>query len=106
MKIRKVSCFIIVLTLVLFSPPLHLAEPQEEQVSAPEDVHVGEVLLSGFLTTLNIPSRAVLCGVGAGWVLMFVVLTLGRGYDLAANDMKDSCDGPWVITPQTVEERS
>lgn len=104
MKIRKVLSFVVVLTLVLFSPPLHLAEPQEDQVSASEGVHVGEVLLSGILTVFNIPSRALLCGLSAGWGVIVMGLSMGRGYDLAANDMKDSCAGPWVITPQTVRE--
>ncbi len=104
MKISKVSCFIIVLTLMLFSPPLHLAEPQEEQVSAPMGVYVSEVLLSGILTVFNIPSRAALCTMGVGWGLIVMVISYGRGYDLAANDMGDSCAGPWFITPQTIRE--
>ncbi len=104
MKISKVLCFIIVLTLVQFSPPLNLAEPQEEQVSVPVGVYVGEILLSGILTVFNIPSRAVICGLGAGWGFMVMGLSLGRGYDLAANDMKDSCAGPWFISPSTIRE--
>jgi hypothetical protein len=104
MRIRKVSCFVIVLTLVLFSPPLDLAEPQEEQVSATEGVNVSEGLLSGILTVFNVPSRALLCGLSAGWGVIVMGLSMGRGYDLAANDMKASCAGPWVITPQTVRE--
>ena len=104
MKIRKVLCFIIVLTLVLFSPPLNLAEPQEEQVSAPMGVYVSEVLLSGILTVFNIPFRAVICELGVGWGFLVMGLSMGRGYDLAANDIKDSCAGPWVITPSTIRE--
>ena len=104
MKIRKVSCFIIVLTLVLFSPPLYLAEPQEEQVPATEAVYVSEVLLAGILTVFNIPFRASLCGLGVGWGLLIMGLSFGRGYNLAASDMEDSCAGPWVFTPQTVRE--
>jgi hypothetical protein len=104
MKISRVLCFIIVLTLVLFSPPLNLAEPQEEQVSAPMGVYAGEVLLSGILTVFNIPARAVICGLGVGWGFMVMGLSMGRGYDLAANDMEDSCAGPWFITPSTIRE--
>ena len=104
-KIRKFLFLILFLTTVLFSPPLYPAEPQEGQVPAPEDVYVGEVLLSGILTAFNVSFRGMLCGTVPVWGYIVVGASGGRRYTEAANDMEEGCAGPWVITPQMIKER-
>lgn len=104
MKDRNRFGLILVLTVALLGALVRPAEPQEEQVPAPQAVYVSEPLLAGILTAFNIPSRVLLCGADAVMGFIVVGASGGRRYAQAANIMEEGCAGPWVITPQMIRK--
>ncbi len=72
---------------------MRLLDAQEEQVPAQEAADVSGTLLAGIITTFNLPSRVILCGVDAGMGLIIVGASGGRRYAQAANVMEEGCAG-------------
>ena len=107
MKSPKMVGLVFTLTVSLLGPPRVLAQPQEEQPSAETPAQTVEVEinpLASVLTIMNIPARAVLCGL-TGWMAS-IVMTFSGGmrYADAAKMMEDGCSGPWIITPEMLEK--
>lgn len=103
MKSPKMVGFIFALTASLLGPLRAVAQPQEEQTSA-QTVEVEIHPVASLLTAVNVPARVVLCGL-SGWMASIVMtFSAGRRYADAAKMMEDGCSGPWVITPEMLEE--
>jgi len=102
MKRAKFLCPVLILMVTLLEPfPSH-AEPEQEP--APAQVEAGGIdPLASVLTAMNMPARAVLCGL-TGWMAS-IVMTVSGGmrYADAAQMMEEGCSGPWVITPEMLE---
>lgn len=104
MSTGKIFCMIFALVIALSSPLPGLAEAREEQAPPEEAVHGGGAWFAGIITAINIPSRVVLCGIGAGMGFIVMGASAGRRYAQAAKIMEEGCAGPWVITPQMLGE--
>jgi len=65
MVIRKTIYIMLVLTFTLHGTFVRLLDAQEEQVPMQEAADVSGTLLAGIITTFNLPSRVILCGVDA-----------------------------------------
>ncbi len=48
-------------------------------------------------TAVNIPGRAVLCGVGGAVGFAVLLVSFGSGYRAAAHVWREGCSGPWII---------
>ena len=107
MKSPKMVGLIFTLTVSLLGPPRAVAQSQEEPPSAEtpaQTVGVEIDPLSSVLTTMNIPARAALCGL-TGWMASIVmVFSGGMRYADAAKMIEEGCSGPWIITPEMLEE--
>lgn len=104
---RKAICLLLVLSLSLLGPLGIHAQSQEEQTpaAAPEQtVELEFHPLASVLTTMNIPARAALCGLNSWLASIVMVFSAGMRYADAAKMMEDGCSGPWVITPEMIEE--
>ena len=107
MKSPKMVGLIFTLTVSLLGPPGVLAQPQEEQPSADTPAQTIEVEinpLASVLTIMNIPARGVLCGLTGVMAGIVMAASAGMRYADAAKMMEDGCSGPWVITPEMLEE--
>jgi len=51
-----------------------------------------------------VPSRVVLCGVGASISAVVMTVTLGQGYDSASEIMHGGCSGPWVLRSSDIRQ--
>ena len=106
MTARKISCLLLTLNLTLVVPLVAFSQAEEEptQTEAAEQVEQRIDPLAAVLTVMNIPARGVLCG--ATGVLAAIVMgaSAGRRYADAARMMEGGCSGPWVITPEMIEE--
>lgn len=94
----------LVLAFTLHGPFMRLIDYQEGPVPTAEGVYVSKVLLSGILTSFNVPFRGLFCGADTVWGFVVVEESGGRRYTQAANVMEEGCAGPWVITPQMIRE--
>ena len=107
MKSPQMVGLIFALTVSLLGPPRAVAQSQEEQPSAEPPAQSIEMEihpLASVLTAMNIPARAVLCGL-TGWMASIVMtFSAGMRYADAAKMMEDGCSGPWIITPEMLEE--
>ncbi len=106
MRPRTISFEILALSLTLVAPCIGFSQPQEEPTETQTVQQVEERIdpLAAFLTITNIPARGILCG--ATGIVAGIVMgaSAGRRYTDAAQMMEASCSGPWVITPEMVEE--
>ena len=93
MVLRKTTYLILVLTFTLHGPLVRLLNAQQEQVPAHEAADVSGTLLAGIITTFNLPSRVILCGVDAGMGLIIVGTSGGGRIAQAANVMEEGCAG-------------
>lgn len=97
----------VTLSLPLLGPLRALAQSQEEQPSAEASAQTGEVEfhpVASVLTAMNIPARGVLCGLTGLMAGIVMAASAGMRYADAAKMMEDGCSGPWVITPEMLEE--
>lgn len=107
MKSGKVICLIFALSLSLLWPRRLPAQSQEEQpaVEAPTQTTEVEIHpLASVLTVMNIPARAALCGLNSWLASIVMFFSAGMRYADAAKMMEEGCSGPWVITPEMLEE--
>lgn len=107
MKSGKVIRLILALGLLLLGPVRALAQSQGEQPSAETPAQTVEVEihpLSSVLTTVNIPARAALCGLNTWLATIVMTFSAGMRYADAAKMIEEGCSGPWVITPEMLEE--
>lgn len=107
MKSGKVIRLILALGLLLLGPVRALAQSQGEQPSAETPAQSVEVEihpLSSVLTTMNIPARGVLCGLTGLMAGIVMAASAGMRYADAAKMIEEGCSGPWVITPEILEE--
>ncbi len=108
MKLFKLSNLILVLTIVLSSPILGMAEYEEEkkQEKPQDDVRykLGKPLLAAILTTFNIPVRGLLCISDIGMGTMIMGVSAGRRFSQAADFIEQGCAGPWILTPHRIRE--
>ena len=51
-----------------------------------------------------VPSRALLCGVGATISAVVMTVTLGQAYDSASELMHGGCSGPWLVHPEDIRQ--
>jgi len=61
-------------------------------------------LLANLLTVVNIPARGVLCGVNTLLAAIVMGASAGRRYAEAGTMIEEGCAGPWVITPEMIEQ--
>jgi hypothetical protein len=88
---------------LLFEPCGRLVNAQEQtpvQAVQTED----RSLLANFLTVVNIPARAALCGANSLLAAIVMGASAGRRYADAATMIEEGCAGPWVITPEMIEQ--
>lgn len=107
MKSGKVIRLILALGLLLLGPVRALAQSQGEPPSAETPAQSVEVEihpLSSVLTTVNIPARAALCGLNTWLATIVMTFSAGMRYADAAKMIEEGCSGPWVITPEMLEE--
>lgn len=107
MKSGKIFCLILALSIALPGPIRGVARSQEEQPSAEAPTEVIEVEfhpLASVLTAMNIPARAALCGLNSWLASIVMLFSAGMRYADAAKMMEEGCSGPWVITPEMLEE--
>ena len=103
MKVGKILGVILAVAVALEGPVVGLARAQEAPAPAQtveEEIHP----LATVLTAVNIPARALLCGLASlvGSILMGA--SAGRRYADAAHMIEEGCSGPWIITPEMIEE--
>lgn len=80
---------------------------QEGQPSADAPADDPEVELhpvASFLTAVNIPARATLCGLNSWLASIVTFFSAGMRYAEAAKMIEEGCSGPWIITPEMLEE--
>ena len=107
MKSGKKVCSVLALSLSLLAPLRALAQAQEEQPSVETPAQTIEVEinpLASVLTIMNIPARAALCGLNSWLASIVMTFSAGMRYADAAKMMEDGCSGPWIITPEMLEE--
>ena len=103
----KAICLIFALSLSLLGPPRALAQSQEGQPSAEAPAQTIEVEihpLASVLTAMNIPARAALCGLNTWLASIVMTFSAGMRYADAAKMVEEGCSGPWIITPEMLEE--
>ena len=103
----KKFCSVLGLSLLLLGPLRALAQSQEEQPSAEAPTQAIEVEfhpLASVLTAMNIPARAALCGLNSWMASIVMVFSAGMRYADAGKMMEEGCSGPWIITPEMLEE--
>lgn len=106
MKMGKVFCLVISLAVALPGPLVDRARSQEEQIppQTAEQKEEGNSLLASMLTAANIPARGMLCGFTGLMAFFTMLISAGTRYAEAAQMMEENCSGPWVITPEMIEE--
>lgn len=110
MKSGKVICLLLVLSLSLLWPQRTTAQSQEEQPLSEPPAQTAETVVEGIdplasvLTVMNIPARAALCGLNSWFASIVMAFSAGMRYADAAKMIADSCSGPWIITPEMVDE--
>ncbi len=107
MKSRKAICLILALSLSLLGPLRVLAQSQGEQLSVETPAQTVEMEihhLSSVLTAMNIPARAALCGLNSWLASIVMTFSAGMRYADAAKMMEEGCSGPWIVTPEMLEE--
>lgn len=107
MKSGLAICLILALSFSLTGPVQALAQSQEEQpaVETPsETIEVEVYPVASILTAVNIPARAALCGLNTWLASLVTFFSAGMRYADAAKMMEEGCSGPWVITPEMLEE--
>jgi hypothetical protein len=60
--------------------------------------------VASILTAVNIPARATLCGLNTWLASLVTFFSAGMRVADAAQMMEDGCSGPWIITPEMLEE--
>lgn len=98
---------ILALSFSLSGPVQALAQSQEEQpaAEAPNEVIEVEIRpLVSVLTAMSIPARGILCGLTGVMAGIVMAASGGMRYADAAQMMEDGCSGPWIITPEMLEE--
>lgn len=103
----KVLCLVISLAVALPGPLADRARSQEEQLPPAQTVEQnkeGDPRLAGMLTLVNIPARGMLCGFTGLMAFFTMLISAGTRYAEAAQMMEENCSGPWVITPEMIEE--
>lgn len=109
MKPDKKSCVVLALTMALLGP-LDLARPQEERTptQTPQTAETveeeGQSPLAIILTAVNFPLRGVACGMASSVAAFLMVFSAGMNYADAAKMIEQGCSGPWIITPQMIDE--
>lgn len=110
MKCGKVIRLLVVLNLSLLWPLRSLAQPQEERQPAEPPAQTVETVVEGIdplasvLTAMNIPARAALCGLNSWLASIVMTFSAGMRYGDAAKMIEEGCSGPWIITPEMVDE--
>ena len=56
------------------------------------------------LTIMNIPARVALCGLNTWLASIVMTFSAGMRYADAVKMMEEGCSGPWIITPQMIDE--
>ena len=105
LKPAKVSCAALVLGLILLGPSPAPGQPVETEPPPQETEDSGQYALARMLTAINMPSRVVLCGFGGIMGGLLMAISAGRRYGEAVGMMEESCSGPWIITPEMIEEK-
>jgi len=98
---------ILALSFSLGGPLQALAQSQQEQPAvetSSEEIEVELHPVASILTAVNIPARAALCGLNTWLATLVTFFSAGMRYADAAQMMEDGCSGPWVITPEMLEE--
>ncbi len=107
MKPGPAICLILAISFSLNGPVPALAQSQEGEApaEAPSEAIEMEVHpVASILTAVNIPARAALCGLNTWLASIVTFFSAGMRYADAAQMMEDGCSGPWVITPEMLEE--
>lgn len=103
----KAIRLVVVLALLLPGSTRLFAQSQEEQPAAEAPAEVIEIEVhpvASVLTAVNIPARAALCGLNTWLASIVMFFSAGMRYADAAKMMEEGCSGPWVITPEMLEE--
>ena len=103
MGFRLVSA-VVVLALALSGPLAPVARAQEQQKTegqmapAPDKGDRAWQVGAWVATGVNVPGRAVLCGLGGATGLAVLLVSFGSGYRWAGRVWEEGCSGPWIIT--------
>jgi hypothetical protein len=62
----------------------------------------GAAVGAGFLNTVYVPGKAILCGAGTVAGAGIMLLTFGSAYRAAVTIFNEGCSGHWVLTPYDV----
>ena len=98
---------ILALSFSLSGPAPASAQSQQEPLSVEtpsEEIEVELHPVASILTAVNIPARAALCGLNTWLASLVTFFSAGMRYADAAQMMEDGCSGPWIITPEMLEE--
>lgn len=102
----KLVSAVVMVALALSGPLAPLAWAQEKmdaQMAAAKDK--GDVAWefgAAVATVVNIPGRAVLCGLAGATGVAVLLMSFGSGYQWAGRVWSE-CHGPWVITAADVK---
>jgi hypothetical protein len=77
--------------------------PLSEKKETPQG---GYVVGGAVLTVLNIPLRGALCVGSTALAGGLYIVTLGTAVNATAFMVKETCGGPWIITPELVKGES
>ena len=103
----KLVSAVLMVALALSGPLAPLAWAQEKmdaQMAAAKERgdgawQVGAVVATG----VNVPGKAILCGLGGVVGFTVLLMSLGSGYQWAGRVWEEGCSGPWIITAADVK---
>ena len=103
MKLMKRTCLGLAFLMLTVAPLGGLARSSEER-PATETVETRLDPRPVIFTAINIPARAALCGLNSWLASIFMAFSAGMRYADAAHMTEEGCFGPWVITPEMIEQ--
>jgi len=103
MKTLKWACLAVAVLVALLVSFSHLARAGETQGRA----EAAEAVIDprpALLSAMSIPGRAVLCGLNGWLASIYMAFSAGMRYADAAEMMEEGCSGPWVVTPEMIDQ--
>ena len=108
--LRIVGTALLAVALVLGNiAPVRSEEPETSASTHPplsdkkETRETGYVVGGAVLTVLNIPLRGALCAGSTVLAGGLFIITAGTAVNATTFMVKETCGGPWIITPEMVK---
>ncbi len=104
----KLLSAVLMVALALSGPLAPLAWAQEkmdaQMAPAKERGGVNPWWLGAVAATaVNIPGKAILCGLGGATGVAVLVISFGSGYQWAGRVWEEGCGGKWIITAEDMK---